>query len=63
MPANELTAESRRLILQLERKLAEQARFRSLLAAIDSSVVGHRRELRAAKARLKRTKTKVGRAA
>jgi hypothetical protein len=51
-------AEFKRLILQIERDLLAQARLRTLLAAADATVVGHRQELQTVKARIKRDSTR-----
>ena len=46
--------EFRRLIEQIERDLGAQAGFRTLLAAGDTILARHRRELRSVMVRLKR---------
>ena len=50
--------ELQRLILQIERDVVAQANLRTLLAAADATVVGHRHELRTVQARIKRQATK-----
>jgi hypothetical protein len=45
-----------RLLLQIERDLVAQAQLRTLLTAADKAVAEDRQELRAAKARIKRTR-------
>ena len=47
-----------RLILRIERDLLAQAQLRVLLAAADTSVAGHRQELRSLKARMARASTR-----
>jgi hypothetical protein len=51
-------AERRKLILQLERDLMDQARLRLLLTGADATVAGRRHELRTVKARIRRTQAK-----
>jgi len=50
--------ELQRLALQIERDLLARANFRTLLALADTTVAGHRQELRTIKARIKRGSTK-----
>jgi len=45
-------AHLRRLVLQIERDLLTRARLAELLACADAALVGHRRDLRDAKALL-----------
>jgi hypothetical protein len=49
-------AELKRLLLQIERDLLSQAHLRALLTQADTTVAGHRRELRAVKARISRSR-------
>jgi len=54
--------ERRRLILQIERDLAFQAGLRTLLAAAEATVAGHRRDLRLLEPRITRvTRARQGR--
>jgi hypothetical protein len=48
--------ERRRLILQIERDLAARASLRTLLAAAEATVAGHRRDLRIVEARVTRNR-------
>lgn len=48
--------ERRRLILQIERDLAARASLRTLLAAAEATVAGHRRDLRILEARVTRNR-------
>lgn len=48
-------AKFRRLILQLERDMLAQAHLRVLLNTADTTVAGHRQQLRTVSARIKRT--------
>ena len=50
-------AEFTRLILQIERDLLARAQLRVLLTAADTTVAGHRQELRNLKARIARSST------
>jgi len=45
-------------MLQIERDMAAREGLKRLLAAADATVAGHRRDLRAVTARLKRDRTK-----
>jgi hypothetical protein len=46
--------ERRRLMLQIERDLVVRASLRTLLAAAEATVAGHRRDLRIVEARVQR---------
>ena len=54
MALNPPSVELTRLMLRIERALGAQAHLRILLADANETVTGRRRELRVAKARLKR---------
>jgi hypothetical protein len=51
-------AQYERLMLKIERDLLARASLRTLLAAADATLVGHRQELRLVNARRKRSSLK-----
>jgi hypothetical protein len=50
-------SEFKRLILQIERDIVAATHLRTLLAAASTTVAGHRQELRAIQARIKRIRS------